>query len=146
MIRASVSVVEPGADGTTSLTVRDGKAEGEASWAQPGAQAKTQPMRKATTAARRDVRIFANPIKCPSYAPTRKAPSHFFKRGKFRIRIGKSPPHLRHLFIGQPERTRVLRFHFGKHTRHISLPIRRPTQHPVEDFFYLVSGHFIDIA
>jgi hypothetical protein len=35
---------------------------------------------------------------------------------------------------------------FGKHARRVSLPFRQPAQHPIEDFFYLVSGHRRSIA
>src|SRR5260221_11161393 len=52
MIRASVSVVEPAAGGTTSLTVREGKAEGGASWARVDAAARAAAA-KITSAAMR---------------------------------------------------------------------------------------------
>src|SRR5215470_9473923 len=43
-IRASVSVVDPPADGTTSLTARDGKTDGDASGARPGEEPKRAAM------------------------------------------------------------------------------------------------------
>jgi len=72
--------------------------------------------------------------------------AHFLKRDKLRIWIGEPTLYLRHLFIGQRETAFVLRFHFGKHPRGLFLALWRPIEHPVEDFFYLVSGHCLDIA
>ena len=71
----------------------------------------------------------------------RKALPYFLKREKFRIWLGKPTLHLRHLLMCQLVRACVLLFHQLDHAGDISLPLRRPCQHPIEDFLHLVSRH-----
>ena len=71
----------------------------------------------------------------------RKALPYFLKREKFRIWPGEPALDLRHLLICQLARACVLLFHQLDYAGDISLPLRRPYQHPIEDFLHLVSRH-----
>ena len=76
----------------------------------------------------------------PSW-PRAEAAEHLFRRNCPRVRIGKTPLHFRDLFVRQPQFAPVLLFHELDHVRHVSLPLRRPRQHPIEDCFDLISCH-----
>lgn len=56
----------------------------------------------------------------------RKALANFFKRKKFRIRIGEPPFHLYHLLIRKVVGACILFFHFSQYARRIILPLLRP--------------------
>jgi phosphoribosylaminoimidazole-succinocarboxamide synthase len=50
------------------------------------------------------------------------------------------------LLIREPEFALVLFFHDLDDVRHVRLPLRRPCQNPVEDFFDLISRHSLNVA
>lgn len=55
-------------------------------------------------------------------------------------------PDLGCLLSAQAQRAAVLRFHEFQNVRDVRLPLRRPSQHPVEDFLHLLFGHDANMA
>jgi hypothetical protein len=72
---------------------------------------------------------------------TAKALIELGKRDCFRAFFGEPTSHFRGLLIGEPEIAPILLFHNLYDVCHIRLPFGRPSQHPIENLFHLVSSH-----
>lgn len=75
-----------------------------------------------------------------------KTLENLFGGNRLRTGVGKPPSYLRGLLVAQPQRAVILFFHQLNHMRDIGLPLRRASQHAIEDFFQLGFGHARKIA